>query len=284
MLNTAMIPLESVLTDVHLMINNESIKEDFVMENAIRALEHLSVYKTYDFAVCLLRVENNQVTFPNGMLGIEHVLYLKDASEYSERRFILQQAVTDIVDVSWHAVEYNVRYEAKVTNFVGLPRHFESHGWAYLPLSDRNFDKSVLCNPELQTCGSCGDWWYPDTVRDRFITSFESGYIAVTYYRYPQNEEGQFLIMDQPDVKQAIYTYVMTKIFERQWLNNVEGAERKYQHFNRQWGVYYAAAIAALIKPSLPEIINGDRMNTLFKKDNIQKLIGGYGKERKNMR
>jgi len=280
---TRMIPLDSVLKDIYLVMRQEDVNEDLIMEFAIRALEHLRVYKTYDYAVCVLKVENNQAQYPNGMLGVEHVLYMKDSTIMRERRYLLTDDIMSYEEVDWDVIEIEHRYVSKVTNLVGLPHRMVSKGWDYLPISDRNFDKSIICNPELPRCHDCNDWWYPDSVRDRFITSFETGYIAVTYYRYPQNEEGQYLIMDEPFLKDAIEAFVLSKTYQKLWNMSVEGAQQKYTHYSQKWSVLANAAIGELMRLSLPEMINMDRMNTLFKKDNIQKLLGGYGKEQTKM-
>lgn len=280
---TKMIPLDSVLKDIYLVMRNEDVNEDLIMEFGIRALEHLRIYKTYDYAVCVLKVQNNQAQFPNGMLGVEHVLYMKDSVNLVDRRYLIEDDILSFTEVDWNAVEIEHKYVARVTGLVGLPNRMRHHGWDYLPISDRNFDKSIICNPELPRCDGCGDWWLPDMARERFVTSFESGFIAVTYYRYPQNEEGQYLILDEPFLKDAIEAFVLSKTYQRLWNMSVEGAQQKYTHYSQKWSVLANAAIGELMRLSMPEMINLDKMNTLFKKDNIQKLLGGYGKERTNM-
>jgi len=283
MYNTAMIPLESVLKDVYLVAENHQIDEDLINEFAVRALEHIAVYKTYDFAVCILKVENNQAMFPRGMLGVEHLLYMAETVNQRQRRFILDETIMNIKEVNWNVIEYDVRYDAKLTNFVGIGSTLIHQGWQYLPLSDRNANRSIICNPELMLNDSCGDWWYPDIAKGRFITSFESGYIAVTYFRYPQNEEGQYMILDKPFIKDAIFNYVMSMLYMKFWLQGEKDAQQKHDYFNRKWGILANAAIAEASKLSFDEVINLDKINTLFKKDDIKKIIGGYGKEIKNM-
>lgn len=283
MQTTKMIPLDSLLKDIYLVMRQEDVNEDLIMEFGIRALEHLRIYKTYDYAVCVLKVENNQVDYPNGMLGIEHVLYMKDSTYMRDRRFLVTDDILSFTETSWNVVEIEHKYVSKVSDLVGLTGRMQNVGWQYLPLSDRNFDKSIICNPNLPRCNECGDWWLPDNVRERFITSFETGYIAVTYYRYPQNEEGQYLIMDEPFLKDAIEAFVLSKTYQRLWNMSVDGAQQKYTHYSQKWSVLANAAIGELMRLSLPEIINMDRMNTLFKKDNIQKVLGGYGKEQTKM-
>ena len=192
--------------------------------------------------------------------------------------------LSNVTEVNWNVIEYDVRYETKVMDFYGVGTRLIKHGWQYLPVSDRNSNKSVICNPELTLNNSCEDWWYPDTVRSRFITSFDTGYIAVTYYRYPQNEEGKYLIFDTPFVKDAIFNYVLSMFYLKLWLQGEKEANSKHQYFNQKWGLLANAAIAESIKPSYDEIINMDKLNTLFKKDDIKKIIGGYGREKTNMR
>jgi hypothetical protein len=199
--------------------------------------------------------------------------------------FIKQYCLkSNVTEVNWNVIEYDVRYETKVMDFYGVGTRLIKHGWQYLPVSDRNSNKSVICNPELTLNNSCEDWWYPDTVRSRFITSFDTGYIAVTYYRYPQNEEGKYLIFDTPFVKDAIFNYVLSMFYLKLWLQGEKEANSKHQYFNQKWGLLANAAIAESIKPSYDEIINMDKLNTLFKKDDIKKIIGGYGREKTNMR
>lgn len=279
-----MIPLESVLKDVYLLMRGEDVNEDLIMEFGIRALEHLKVYKTYDYAVCILRVENNQAMYPNGMLGVEHVLYQASLQSNIEKRYLIHDLVDIDENVEWNQTTYDLEYSAKITKLVQMPNKLQAQGWRYLPISDRNFDKSIICNPEIFTCNNCGDWWYPDSVRNRFITSFSDGYIAVTYYRYPQNEEGKYLIMDLPFIKDAIENFVLSKTYQRLWNLSVEGAREKYMHYNAKWGISANAAIAESMRLSMPEIINSEKYTTLFKRDNIKKLLGGYGKEHINMR
>ena len=74
MIKSKLIPLNSVLKDVYLLMNEDSVTEDLVMEFAIRGMEHLAVNQTYERAVCVLPIVNNQVSYPKGMYGIHAVL------------------------------------------------------------------------------------------------------------------------------------------------------------------------------------------------------------------
>lgn len=285
---TAMIPLESVLKDVYLLLDDYQVEEDVVNEFAFRALEHIAVYKSYDYAVCFLEVSNNQAPFPHGMLGVDYVMYNRGLiQDNKHRNFFITDLIADANLVKWNTVEYEKHYVARITDFTalsGIRQYLGNKQWAYLNLSNNNFDKSVICNPDYSNDCNCDEWWYPDSARGRFITSFESGLIAVVYVRYPQDEEGRYLIPDMPFVKDAILNYVLSMIYLKQWLRGVQGADSKHQYFSRKWNGLANAAEAEMLKMSLPEIINTDRLNTFFKKDNVTKIVGGFGREYRNMR
>jgi hypothetical protein len=78
MIKAKMIPLNSALKDVYLLMRESDVNEDLIMEFAIRGMEHMVVYHTYEKAVCMLRVDNCQSPYPKGTYGIEAVLYKQE--------------------------------------------------------------------------------------------------------------------------------------------------------------------------------------------------------------
>jgi len=287
MLITKMVPLDTVLKDVYLLTRERDVQEDLVMEFAIRAMEHMGTFKFYEKAVCYVKIENHQGNFPSGMLGIHGVLY-----STGNRPQMLTQYVTTHTDgngdddlskedrVQGYLDPNRNVLVWKVNNFfpVDIP---QSSGWAYLPVSNNIWDRSIICNQEPVKV-SCGDWYVPDTSNARFLTSFESGWLAVAYFRLPMDNEGRFLIPDIPEYHEAIESYVFSKIYQRQWHMNVQASEGKYQHYLQKWQQLAAAAVARMMMLSLPEWINVDKQNKFFRDDSPTKVFGGMGKERMN--
>ena len=284
MIKTKLIPLESVLKDTYMLLKDTDISEDLVMEFAVRGMEHMVVYQTYEKAVCILRVENSQVAYPHGMLGIEGVMYKAQMDKQDEQFF-----ATSNLNV---AFEYDKVYgELKLTSkceeyhIVDFRmQRFGNCGWKYLSLSNNSWDRSILCDTSANLHSSCGQWFIPDNTNSRFITSFDKGWIAVAYYRFPMNEAGQFLVPDHPLYNEALDTYVLYKISQRQWHMSVQGAETRYKHYLDKWEELAAAAVGELMMPSLPDYINIDKQNRFFKDDGSTKVFGGGGSERINLR
>lgn len=279
MITTRMIPVNSVLKDVYFLTREHNVLEDMVMEFAIRGMEFMSTYKTYERAVCILHVENNTAKYPLGMLGIEGVLYTRKHLGPEDIHVILT------ADVESKHVDYNKEHRLiddditfKLAPFRQL-QFGDNHGWQHLPISVNAFDRSILCAPEPAGL-SCGDWWMPDNPNNRIITSFENGMIAVAYLRYPQDDEGNFLIPDNPIVHEALESYVFYKIYQRLWHASVQGAESKVRYYGEKWQLLSAAAVGELSKLSLPEYINLAKQNRFFKDYGPEKVYGGFSAEK----
>lgn len=161
------------------------------------------------------------------------------------------------------------------------PSPNSSPGWQYLHISDQPFDKSILCDKESRPCKECEDWWLPDRPKNRIVTSFSEGLIAISYYRYPMNEEGMFLIPDIPIFKEALYHYVMMKFSEKRMLSKEDNSMSLYSLYSKKWSLLYRNARSVVFTPSLSEIINLDRNNTMFRDYDIRTIaMGNHRNER----
>lgn len=284
MIKAKLVPLDSVLKDVYLLMNEDAVSEDLVMEFAIRGMEHLTVNQTFERAVCILPVVNNQASYPGGMYGIHAVLGNIIPTEDMTRYVVTSNTRLEVnVDESSFEliedVDKTVIY--KLLDFRSV--NFAHSGWRYLALSNSAWDRSILCTSfDLGT--RCEHWFIPDNTNNRFILSFDYGYIAVAYYRFPQNEKGQFLIPDNPLVHEALESYVLSKIYQRLWHTSTQGAQTKYQHYLEKWQQLAAAATGELMMLSLPDYINLNKNNSFFKDYAPTRAYGGWGHEKTNLR
>lgn len=285
MIKSKLIPLNSVLKDIYLLIGEDSITEDLVMEFAIRGMEHMTVAQTYEKAVCVIPIVNSQGSYPRGMYGIHSVLGNIHPSD-DQTKYLATSTTTmtvDTVDKTFEIIEEadtSVLY--KLLDFKSLD--LMQRGWMYLSLSNSAWDRSILCadSVNLQTC--CDHWFIPDNTNNRFIVSFDYGYIAVAYYRFPQNDKGEFLIPDNPLFLDALESFVFSKIYQRMWHASEQGAQQKYYHYLEKWQQLSAAAKGEMMMLSLPAYINLDKDNTFFKDYGPTKIYGGWGHEKTNFR
>lgn len=179
-------------------------------------------------------------------------------------------------DIFWDK-QRNYGYVTGVLSDVYMRQggRFEEHGWQYLHISDQPFDASILCKGMYRPCQGCEDWWLPDIYKNRIITSFSEGYIAIVYYRHPVNEDGMFIIPDVPEFKQALISYVLMKLAEKRMWSKEEGSTQMYKLYSQRWSLFCMKAVAVLSTPDMNELINMDRNNTLFKDYDVRTLVMG---------
>ena len=278
---TKMIPLESVMSNIYISIKDSDVKQDLVMEYLINGLELLSVYNSYEKAISIINVENNQADYPECMLGIEYILYQKDISN-SSIPSVIKETISSILDINGNRIGNTSSFT--VTGFTGLVNNHSNHNWSYLSLSNNAFDRSIICNDELSYHSSCSDWYIPDSAANRIITSFNTGLIMIAYYKYPTNELGQYLILNIPQLIDALTNYVFYKIFQRQWHNSQEGAQNKMSYYKQLWDKQSDNVRVLVNMPTMMDYYNMNKMDRMFKTDNISRILGGWGKERINMR
>jgi hypothetical protein len=297
MIKAKMISLNSVLKDVYLLMRESDINEDLVMEFAIRAMEHMVVYHTYEKAVCILRVDNCQAPYPRGTYGIEAVLYKQEVAQADIDIVTTATVNVEVDDFTNHLTSRSV--DCKVANFRHVIMGAGSGGWQYLPLSNFTFDRGILCESiqsqpsnctvegtvldTLSVKSGCSNYFIPDNANSRFITSFDSGWIMVAYYRFPQNNKGEFVVPDHPLYNEALESYILSKLYQRKWHMSEQGADSKYKHYLSKWQELSAAATGELMMLSLPDYVNLDKQNKFFKDDSPLKIFGGYGKEQLEM-
>jgi len=292
MIKSKLIPLTSVLKDVYLLADESSITEDLVMEFAIRGMEHLAVNQTYERAVCVIPVVNSQAPYPKGMYGIHSVLGNMSPTN-SEQQYLVTSTTSLVVNEDGTTPSNIQKTFEIVPSEVGTVLYklidfksinFEQKGWKYLSLSNSPWDKSIVCPDSVNFQSHCDDWFLPDNASNRFIVSFDYGHIAVSYFRFPQNEKGEFLVPDHPLVAEALETYVFSKIFQRKWHSSQQGAQQKYYHYLEKWQQLAAAATGELRMLSLPGYVNLTKDNTFFKDYAATKMYGGWGRENSNLR
>ncbi len=271
MLRTKMIELDSVLKDVYFMLREQDVSEDFIMENAIKAMDYLSVYKTYDHKVCYLYVNNYQAELPINVLGIEAVMYKFDQRSIDDEHIAILHLKTEDEGL-------NIQYKYELTNIHKL-NALQNKNWKFLKLNESPFSKSIVCNPFMDLNKTCNEWYQPDLSNNRLVFSFSSGIVAVAYFGFPQTN-GKFLIPDVAIVADAIKSYVLAKTFEKQWLHSIQGAREKFTFYNDEWDRFALAAIGTLSKLSLPEYYNMAKKNTMFKDYPASKYYGGFSNEK----
>lgn len=139
---------------------------------------------------------------------------------------------------------------------------------ALVPASTQlTMEKCLLPN----TCHNCKTDY---TVDHNLVLTLSSneGDVYVEYLAYP-TEDGEFLIPDHEDVKEAIVNYILWKYWLSKSLMKEQGADNKTEYFRNLYVMYSNKALS-LSMPDVGQMENIKRQfNSLVPKDDFSNLF-----------
>jgi hypothetical protein len=262
---TKMVSIRRVLADVYTLIDqNMGVTEDVLMEWAATGLAHFYNYKVLEEAICFRRVENHQTVVPTNMVDILSVMYLLDSqTEIGDRPCPDDKPHSECISVT-DTKYLNDEKTVSKKKLYELKTDPKWTAWKYLSVGNSHATLSLM-NEDCPNIGAICEHTFMLTGTDVIRTTFEKGWIAIHYRRPPIDENGDFLIPDIPNVSEALLSYVLMKIFQKQKHMGVQGAKGEYNDYRREWQEFFVAGESELMMPSLPEWYNIIKLNRMFK-------------------
>ena len=224
--------------------------EDLAIEYAAQAYDMALGLKSFSYEpkVTLLEVSNHKAKLPQGFRLIEMVVYMYDQPTEDEVKGfeetteittqITENPVTDI-DYTFNQDHIDrIQNQGIVNNYnlyTGLYNYMSTYNhFVVLRPIDDPFTRHRHCTwcPNLDS--TCDDT-YTITKSGEIITSFESGYICVSYLSEPVDDNGDLLIINDADVQNALATYVMWRLWETKMHLHEENAIRISMMYLDRW-------------------------------------------------
>lgn len=258
------IPLSAALADVYSIVDGNTISETDVLEWASQALRSLKAKQLYESTTSFIEVINHKAKLPIGVKIIEQIFYKDNFTG------------DDIDSIEVYTSNANDFAVTKSNSDFMQSPYYQNH-WKALRLATSTFHNQVVLkdSPNFNcTCGCEGE--YSINKNNCVITSFESGYIAVSYLRFPMNDEGEFLIPDDINILKSIKNYVLMKIWEKRYNFKEEGAAPRYQHYLRMWEITRASTIGSIMMFSIDEWENFKQQNLRIG-SNTNTYYNGFG-------
>lgn len=232
-------------------ISRIEYEEDYVLELAYQAYETMMGRKSfsYDQKVCLVQVKNHKAELPKGWRLIESVAYMFSQPTEDEID-ILCAAVEESNDEESPAVNPDYDYNADdiariqhqgIVNNYNLYEHlwssdFYKNAFVLLRPLDKPHTTSYHCTYCPNLSSLCEET-YNITSDNNLITSIQDGWLCVAYLADSMDEDGYPLVIDHPDVMNAMVAYVMYKLWETKLM--VDGdrsiAYRLYRDYLNKW-------------------------------------------------
>jgi hypothetical protein len=126
----------------------------------------------------------------------------------------------------------------------------------FLPIrpSSSSFAEYQCVDSSACFCPTCNEE-YSISSAGVVTTTFPAGTLALSYLRYPQDEEGYLLIPDNEDLIEAATHYVLYKYWLTKDLQKEEGADRRAKDHLAMWSTL-SKKCQSLNLPSISQLEN----------------------------
>ena len=239
------ISIKTVLASISSTINPTYFREADIIEWSAEAAAKIDMHTQYEMDVKYLQVQDYRVCLPKGLIQIEMVAYKHDFTLDDED---LEQDLLDETGASnfddggaQHLTRFNSPWFA--------------NNFSPLRLSTSPFALGVHCDNCVNIDANC-EHTYTVNPNGTITTSFQNGFICISYLRNPLDEEGYPIIPNNADYIDALTTYCLLKLWERRWNENDPNADSKMKWYSAKWTVLRNSATGAINLPSIDQLEN----------------------------
>jgi len=240
--------IKSVLFELERRIPKDIYSEPRLIEDCMRAVDFIGAVPTYQVRPFFTVVENHKFCIPSDCLQIIQIAHQPNPNltdnELDEIRQMLQILPDTPIENS------------TLPQQVWWDNWQHRRGWVPLRLSTNTFASSVHCENSRNLTSTCEHSYTisPDGI---VTTSSKKAFIMMTYYAYPKDCDGNFLIPDVEDYKQALIDYCMMNSWQFRWELKEEGAAERYKEYQMLWSLFKAKAQASI---RMPDLASADNM------------------------
>lgn len=259
--NIPYISIKSILYDISLTVEEQYWNESKMLEWANKGLRKINTNARFESAVCVVAIEEHTANMPSDMKYLTQIAYKKHLDAIDIEYF---QEIMNLKDLPWNAALQHMHYP------LGLPAKAaevftHSHRkWVPMRKSNNTFALSVLCANKIPECPNC-EFEYNITPSGNLISDLKNGLIMVSYLRNPVNEDGDALIPNDEDLKDALFHYCMYRYWMVKRTMKEEGSRQERDYHLQRYEILKAKAAGKLNSPSIDELENiKDMTNKLY--------------------
>jgi len=194
--------------------------EGQIIEWAAKATRNIAVTQTLDFQVAFLAVSNHKAKLPCGFKVVDFVAYKETLEPVDIEQIRLYTSTEEDSTISHKYMDFT------------QSAYFQR--WQMLRMAETNaFMMSIHCKNPINLYTKCEHEYQVD--KYGFIhTSFKDGFLALSYWSYPQ-KDGDFLIPNDEDVKEAIKDFCFLRIWEKKLNLHEENAKYMYNLYRKNY-------------------------------------------------
>lgn len=252
--------IKSVLYGLSTLIGEENWNENYFMEWAVKGARKLNLVHTYSDKVCTMDVTEHSCTLPSDCHNIIMMaVYNAPTEEISNDRLL-----SDLLNyLPTNAAYKHMEGTSVQDRIIGVLSTSQ-----FVPLK-RSTSPFLLANTctEVLASNTCS-YEYIDNVDGTLYTSFKSGTVVLAYKSYA-SQNGECLIPDNEDVKEAIESYVLMRHFEGKSLSGDRTFLELRRMYTEKFQVLYMKC-KSLNLPTLDQLENMSNMQNRLKPQSHQ--------------
>lgn len=261
MTNVPYISIKSILYDLSSTIPERYWNETEFLEWAHKGLRRVDSAAKYENAIKLTAVLEHKAAVPKDLRYIIQIAYKLDVSTIDIENL---SNIMNLADVKWSpAINHMEDPEALPTKayMAAVSNHIKTN-WKPMRLSSNVFAKSIHCDPNMfpnlyldLNCPECSHEYTVDP-SGVITTTLQSGFLMISYLRFPKTEDGDTLIPDNEELKEAIMHYCLWRYWLKKGLIGEAQAFKERDYHKSQFAIMKAKAQATLNSPDISTMEN----------------------------
>jgi hypothetical protein len=228
------ISLKSVIPFVLDSIDESLVDEGMIYEWCYNAWDKIENHPMTITKVSFLNIENYQTKLPSDVQKVEMVIYKTDVNQGVEDLSCYTDTTSNLSFYDTYATNSEMYW-------------FYDRNWFPMKRPTGKFQLSFdQCSGSLiqlegmhQAChGYSQEEYqiYPGNGCKTIKTTFKTGIIGVSY-RSKLTDGDDYLIPDDTDVKEAIKSYCMARLWEARWNAKEQGSSERFQYYNSEFAL-----------------------------------------------
>lgn len=262
-------PISSVLYSLSTLIDEKDWNDSYFLEWAIQGSRKLNLIKSFVDKVCILDIVEHVAKLPADCQEITMIVVRNVPTTVETNRDL----VADILNFLPTNSSYKYLENSSIPDrLVGLTSTYQ-----FVPMrkSTSPFLQANHVTNIMDEDHMCG-YEYTYNPDGTLYSSIQTGQAILAYKGYPTSE-GEWLVPDHQDAKEAIEAFVLYRFFESKAIIDPQAVQQRQYYQDKFYRL--SMKVKSLNLPTLDELENIANMTTRLKKQQHQydKLFTSLG-------
>ncbi len=242
-MNNKYIPIDSVLYDLSLTIDDRYWNESKMIQWLIHGVRQINIEALLVDNVVAVEVTSHKASLPSDFVYLTQIAYSTN-----------DNLASCVSDVGLDGPE----------NFVNAIVDSDCAGtvtWKPMRLTTNPYHKSICLNDKILNCGAC-EHSFSISASGIVTTTLQSGTILVAYKGYPVNDKKKILIPDDETLKEALLHYLLYRYWLSKYQMKEEGSDSRVKFHLGMWATLSKKAMNL----NLPDVSQLENLKSIHNK------------------